>query len=92
VVLASITVYIADRHFFKASCFALAGSVLTFFGLMHGESIGFGQTPTVAFAYVCVAVVLGLCAKFATAGAAAPLPAHSHAEEEEPGGLPELAD
>ena len=29
----------------KAAAFALAGAVLTFFGFMHGEQIGIGETP-----------------------------------------------
>ena len=33
----------------------LAGAVLTFFGFMHGEAIGFAMTPTVALAYAMVA-------------------------------------
>lgn len=85
VVLSAMTVYIIDRQFFKASGFALAGSVLTFFGLMHGESIGFGQTPLVAATYLIVAGVLVGCAKFATA--TAPVDVH----EEEEGELPALA-
>ena len=38
--------FIIDRNFMKASGFALAGAVLTFFGFMHGEQIGIGETPT----------------------------------------------
>jgi len=41
--------------FLKASAFALAGAVMTYFGFMHGEAVGigggFGVTPSVAFAY-----------------------------------------
>jgi AGZA family xanthine/uracil permease-like MFS transporter len=32
--------------------------VLTFFGFMHGESVGFAVTPTVAIAYAIVAAFL----------------------------------
>ena len=32
--------------------------MLTFFGFMHGESVGIAVTPTVAIAYVIVAVFL----------------------------------
>jgi AGZA family xanthine/uracil permease-like MFS transporter len=32
--------------------------VLTFFGFMHGESVGFAVTPMVAFAYALVAAFL----------------------------------
>ena len=62
--LGAITVFIIDRNFTKAAAFSLAASVLTFFGFMHGQAIGFGQTPTVAFAYLAVAGVLFGCAKF----------------------------
>ena len=54
VVLGAITTYIVDRKFMAAAGFAFAGAVLTFFGLMHGEAIGFDQTPAVALSYVMV--------------------------------------
>jgi len=50
----------------KAAGFALAGAAMTFFGFMHGEGIGIGQTPTVAVSYVIISVVFVGCAKFAT--------------------------
>jgi len=86
VVMSATTVYIVDRQFMKAAGFALAGSVLTFFGLMHGEAIGINQTPMVALSYVAVSVVLALCGKFATASASVPLAEHEEEEESE-GGL-----
>jgi AGZA family xanthine/uracil permease-like MFS transporter len=64
-VLGSIAVFVIDREFAKASAFAAAGGVLTFFGLMHGEEIGVFQTPVVAVSYFGVAAVLLGCAKFA---------------------------
>jgi AGZA family xanthine/uracil permease-like MFS transporter len=45
---------------------------LTFLGFMHGEAIGFGQTPTVAVSYLAVAAIFGVCAKFAVPSAVAP--------------------
>jgi adenine/guanine/hypoxanthine permease len=42
----------------NAAAFALAAAVLTFFGFMHGESIGLGVTPTVAVAYAIVAAFI----------------------------------
>jgi AGZA family xanthine/uracil permease-like MFS transporter len=39
--------------------------VLTFFGFMHGESIGFGESPIMALSYLVVSGVLLGCAKFA---------------------------
>jgi AGZA family xanthine/uracil permease-like MFS transporter len=63
-VLAAIAVYIIERKLWSAAAFAGAAAVLTFFGLMHGERIGVGQTLPVATAYVLVALFLAGCAKF----------------------------
>jgi adenine/guanine/hypoxanthine permease len=61
-VLGAIGVFVIERDFAKASAFALAGAVLTFFGFMHGEAVGIGGglgvTPTVALAYAVVAAML----------------------------------
>ncbi len=70
-VLAAIAAFIIDRQFLKAAGFALAGSALTFFGFMHGEKIGFGQTPVVAVSYLAVSAILVGCAKFAVVTAKA---------------------
>ena len=61
---------------------------MTFFGFMHGEKIGFGQTPVVAVSYLAVSAILVGCAKFATVTAN---PATEIAEHESAGGLPEAA-
>jgi adenine/guanine/hypoxanthine permease len=66
-ILGAIAVFIIDRNFMKASGFALAGALLTFFGFMHGEQIGIGQTPRVAMSYLVIAGIFAACAKFATA-------------------------
>ena len=39
-VLGAIGVFVIEREFVKASAFALAGAVLTYFGFMHGEAVG----------------------------------------------------
>ena len=58
----------------EASAFALAGAVLTFFGFMHGEAIGFAVTPAVSVGYVLVAAFLyGLSRYPATAFAEPPI-------------------
>jgi AGZA family xanthine/uracil permease-like MFS transporter len=62
-VLGAIGVFIIDRHFIKAAVFALAGAALAFFGFIHGERIGFGQSPVVALSYLAVAVVLVACSR-----------------------------
>ncbi len=58
-VLGAIGVFVIERDFVKASAFAFAGAVLTYFGFMHGEAVGigggFGVTPAVALAYAVVA-------------------------------------
>ena len=74
-ILTAIAVGVIDRSFAKAAAFSLAGGVLTFFGLMHGERIGFAMTPVVAVGYLAVAGVFFACAKlckFAPAPAASP--------------------
>ena len=53
-----------------AAAFAAAGAVFTFFGLMHGERVGIGQSPAVAAGYLAVAAIFAGCAKFATVTAA----------------------
>jgi AGZA family xanthine/uracil permease-like MFS transporter len=65
VILAAITACMIDRSYAKASGFALAGAVLTFFGLMHSEAIGVNKTPLVAVSYLGVAAVLFACSRFA---------------------------
>ncbi len=64
--LGALGVFVIERQFLKAAAFALASAVMTFFGFMHGEAIGVGQTPTVAVSYLMVAAILLGCAKFAT--------------------------
>ena len=83
-VLAAIAAFIIDREFMKAASFAFAGSVLTFFGFMHGEMIGFGQTPVVAVSYLAVSALLVSCAKLATVTSKAEEPAEHGAVAELP--------
>jgi len=58
-ILGAVGVFIIERDFEKASAFALTGAILTYFGFMHGESVGvgggLGVTPAVALAYAVVA-------------------------------------
>ena len=67
-VLGAIGVFVIDREFNKASAFAFAGAILTYFGFMHGESVGIGGglgvTPSVALAYAAVAVGFFAVEKF----------------------------
>jgi AGZA family xanthine/uracil permease-like MFS transporter len=61
-VLGAIGVFVIERDFMKASAFALAGAVMTYFGFMHGEAVGIGGglgvTPGVALAYAVMAAGL----------------------------------
>jgi adenine/guanine/hypoxanthine permease len=82
-ILGAIAVFIIERQFVKASAFALAGATMTFFGFMHGESIGIGRTPTVALSYLAVSGILLGCAKFGTV--TAPAPSLEHHAVPEPG-------
>jgi AGZA family xanthine/uracil permease-like MFS transporter len=83
-VFGSIAVFLIEREYAKASAFALVGAVMTFFGFMHGEHIGFAQSTGVAASYVAVAFVLFACRKAVTM----PKPVEHHIE---PVGMPEPA-
>jgi hypothetical protein len=50
-ILGAVGAFVVDKKYAEASAFAAAGAVLTFFGFMHGESVGFAVTPMVAFGY-----------------------------------------
>jgi len=66
-VLGAIAVFVIERQFYKAAAFSCAGTLLTFFGFMHGEAIGVAESPAVAASYGLVSLWLLGCAKFATA-------------------------
>lgn len=86
-ILGAIAVFIIDRELVKAAAFAVAGALLTFFGFMHGERIGIGQSLPVAVSYLGFAAVLLACAKLAVVEPRAA----EHAEPAEPahGGAPQ---
>ena len=71
-ILGAIGAFVVDRDYAKASYFAAAGAVLTFFGFMHGETVGFAVTPGVALAYAMVAAFLFALSRM-PAEAAAPM-------------------
>ncbi|QCK84581.1 regulator [Phreatobacter aquaticus] len=73
-VLGAIGVFIVERKFVNAAAFAGAGAVLTFFGFMHGEAVGFARTPSVALAYAIVAGLLYACSRSESMVAAKPAP------------------
>jgi AGZA family xanthine/uracil permease-like MFS transporter len=73
-VLGAIGAFVIERKFSAAAAFAAAGAVLTFFGFMHGESIGIAVTPTVAAAYAIAAVFLYGLVRFPELAPAAEAP------------------
>ena len=63
-ILGAIAVFVIEREFMKASGFALAAALLTFFGFMHGEQIGIAQTPAVAAGYLVIAGIFVACSRY----------------------------
>jgi AGZA family xanthine/uracil permease-like MFS transporter len=72
-ILGAIAALIIDRNFTKAAGFAVAGSVLSFFGFMHGEAVGINQSPMVAIGYLGVAALLYGCARANPVSASSPV-------------------
>src|SRR5947207_101294 len=67
---------LAGDHLGDRLAGAGGGDVLTFFGFMHGEAIGIGQSPVVAVSYLAVACALAACARLSSVTVAVPAPAH----------------
>ena len=67
-----MSVFIVERQLERATAFALAGALLTFFGFIHGEEIGFAQSPVVALGYLGVAAMLFGFARYAHVAPAEP--------------------
>src|SRR5580698_7620081 len=69
-ILGAIGVFVIERDFVRASGFALAGAVLTYFGFMHGEAVGigggYGVTHSVALAYAVIAAGFFALGKYGT--------------------------
>ena len=78
-VLGAIGVFVIERDFVKASAFAFAGAVLTFFGFMHGEAVGMNVTPAVALAYAVVAAGFYAVGKYGTSAVSVSHPEMPHA-------------
>jgi len=83
-VLAAIAVFVIERQLWRAAAFAGAGSVLTFFGFMHGERIGVGQSATVAIGYALVTLLLLICARWTAASPLKPATAHGDVHSTSP--------
>jgi AGZA family xanthine/uracil permease-like MFS transporter len=78
IILGAVTVFIIERQLEKAAAFAFAGAILTFFGLIHAEDLGVGQSPLVALSYLGVAAMLYGFAKFAHVTPAEPSEIEPH--------------
>ena len=88
IVLGAVAVFVIERKLMSAAAFALAGAVFSFFGLMHGERVGIGESPAIAVSYLAVAAIFAGCAKLATVAAMQPALAHHAAGHEDTvGGL-----
>jgi adenine/guanine/hypoxanthine permease len=68
-VLGAIVTFIIDRRFVSASVFALAGSVLSFVGLIHAEKVQWNANGQVALGYLLVGLI---CLAFAATHSALP--------------------
>lgn len=51
---ASILVFTIDRKFFHASMTCLTGAVLSFFGMIHHATVGWGVAPQMALSYMII--------------------------------------
>ncbi len=61
-VLGAIAAFIIDRQLKMAAMWAFAAAALSFFGFIHGETLGWAQQPLVALGYVlfgAVCLILG---------------------------------
>jgi adenine/guanine/hypoxanthine permease len=73
-ILAAVGANVIDKKFIDAAAFALAGAVLTFFGFMHGQAVGIAVSPTVAAAYLIVAVFLFALSRYPALAPALAMP------------------
>jgi AGZA family xanthine/uracil permease-like MFS transporter len=80
IILGAVTVFIIDRQLDKAAWFAFAGAILSFFGFIHGEEIGVGQSPIVALSYLGIGVMLFGFDRYAHIAPAEPETRHGHEE------------
>ncbi|SNS66749.1 putative MFS transporter, AGZA family, xanthine/uracil permease [Asanoa hainanensis] len=80
-VLGAIVAFIIDKRFLHAAAFALAGSLLSFVGLIHGEKVEWNANGQVALGYLFVA---GVCALVALGRRPEPVVVAEPAEAPEP--------
>jgi AGZA family xanthine/uracil permease-like MFS transporter len=70
-ILGAIAAFIIDRRFGWAAVYAMAGAVFSFFGFIHGTSLGVGNSAPVALGYLMIALV---CLAYTRKGALATSP------------------
>ncbi len=70
-VLGAIAAFMIDKRYYWAAGYSLAGAVLAFIGLIHGEQVAWAANPGAAFGYLCAAMV---CLAFSF-GSSTPAPA-----------------
>ncbi|MFV8816285.1 hypothetical protein [Haliea sp. E17] len=58
-VLGAIAVFVIEREYTRVAAFSLAGCLLSFFGFMHGEAVGWAVSPAPAVAYGLLALGAG---------------------------------
>lgn len=58
IIWSGMAIAMIDQNVRQAVSFALAGAVLSFFGLMHSEAVAWGASTELALAYVLVAGLL----------------------------------
>ena len=56
-VLGAMAAFIIDRQFKNAALWAFAGAVLSFFGFIHGDTLGWAKEPLVALGYALFGVI-----------------------------------
>ena len=63
--MGAVAVFVIERQYRRASAFALAAAVLSYFGFIHGATVGvgggLGMAPSITVAYLAVAAILYWC-------------------------------
>ncbi|MGH4008058.1 MAG: regulator [Pseudonocardiaceae bacterium] len=84
-VLGAIAAFMIDKRYYWAAGYCVAGAVLTFIGLIHGEQVAWAASPGAALGYLLAAVV---CLAFSAGGTPAPA---EMPDEHAPGKLSSVA-
>lgn len=57
-IIGAIVVFVVDHKPKIAAAYALAGSILSYFGFIHGSQVGIAVSPSVALGYLLMAALL----------------------------------